>query len=103
MKEKRICRKTARLLSKLANMRNDLIMVSCNYFDAEEVGYNGKITYKYRFSVSLINSEKHVVETEKFNGRINENEIKSLPVLLACEWYYRKGRDLYAELTFSKN
>lgn len=102
MKEKRICRKTTRLLNKLAKLKNDLIMVSCDYFGAEEANYKGKISCSYAFSISLINSDKHVVETERFKGRIDEDDLKSLPMLLACEWYARKGRERYAELTFLK-
>lgn len=75
-------------------------MVSCDYFDETEANYKGRITYRYKFSISLINSDKHIVETERFKGNINEEEVKSLPMLLACEWYARKGRERYGELTF---
>lgn len=102
MKEKRICRKTTELLDKLTRLKNDLIMVSCDYFRAEEAGYKGRITYKYKFSISLINSDKHIIETERFKGSINAEEAKSLPMLLACEWYVRKGRERYGESTFLK-
>lgn len=98
LKEKRICRKTEKLLNELAGLRHDFIMVECENFDYIDVGYDGRRLCVYKFEIELINSTTHNLETETIEGTIRESHLKRLPLILACEWYRERGRDRYLGL-----
>lgn len=95
-----LCNKITRLIEKTTKTKGDLVMVNCcNYF-REDIGYKGKSMFYFKFHIRVINSEKHEIDMTRIEGHIYEEDLRSLPYIVANEWYYRTGRKSYMEGVF---